>query len=44
MVLNSFTYEVLERRYYTDKNTAKQSLNELETYYIGVYDSYNKWI
>lgn len=39
--INSFTYEVLGRRYYADKVSAKQSLDALEVYYIGFYDSYN---
>lgn len=38
--ISSFLYEVLERRYYIDKNSAKQDLDSLETYYIGFYDTY----
>ena len=36
----SFLYEVLIRNRYSSKDIAIEDLNRLETYYIGLYDSY----
>lgn len=38
-ILN-FTYEVLVRNKYKTKKEAKEDLDKLEIYYIGIYDSY----
>lgn len=38
--LSSFTYEVIERNTYSNKDIAREELNKLEIYYIGLYDSY----
>lgn len=38
--IENFTYEVLERKLYYTKWLAKQELDHLEMYYIGLYDSY----
>lgn len=37
---NSFTYTILFQREYINKKAARIELNTLETYYIGLYDSY----
>lgn len=37
---SSFTYTVLFHKKYISKRAAKVELNTLETYYIGLYDSY----
>lgn len=38
--IESFSYEVLERRIYESKEEASNGLDALEIYYIGLYDSY----
>lgn len=38
---DNFIYEVLIRNIYFNKQLAIDDLNRLETYYIGLYDSYN---
>lgn len=38
----NFTYEILFKRKYTSVEIATQELNRLESYYIGLYDSYRK--
>ena len=38
--IHSFTYEVLETRFYESKKEAHDGLDALEVYYIGLYDSY----
>lgn len=40
--LNNFTYEVIERNTYSNKDIAREELNKLEIYYIGLYDSYRR--
>lgn len=37
---NSFTYTILFQKEYISRKAAKLELNILETYYIGLYDSY----
>ena len=38
--LESFKYEVLEKRIFSSKKQAKEELDKLEVYYIGLYNSY----
>lgn len=36
----NFKYEILEQRFYNNKKTAAKELDILESYYIGLYDTY----
>lgn len=38
--ISNFTYEVIVRNRYRTKKEAKEELDKLEIYYIGLYDSY----
>lgn len=40
----NFMYEVLLRNQYSGIEAATLDLNKWETYYIGYYDTYKKWI
>lgn len=39
--ISNFTYEVIVRNRYRTKKEAKEELDKLEIYYIGLYDSYS---